>query len=157
MASERYLCIDVECVASGKRHDERIVALITVVDEKENVVLKRTVKQTNVYNYLTPLTGLREGDLDDGVPFEDAIRDVTALLGSDVVLVGQGVESDIKWLKLVKGVDYKSFVDLAVMFKTYNPRFDDYSVFSLSHEVKILLPSSKPKNNNYLNAWRNIH
>ena len=137
--SERYVCIDVECVASGRRHDERVVALIVVVDEKENVVLRRTVKQTHVYNYLTTLTGLKPGDLDDGVPLEDAIRDVKAIIGPDVVLVGQGIKSDIKWLHLKEGVDYKSFIDLAIMFKTYNQRYGNYSIFSLVHEANTLL------------------
>ncbi len=137
--SERYVCIDVECVASGRRHDERVVALIVVVDEKENVVLRRTVKQTHVYNYLTTLTGLKPGDLDDGVPLEDALRDVKAIIGPDVILVGQGIKSDIKWLHLKEGVDYKSFIDLAIMFKTYNPRYGNYSMFSLVHEANTLL------------------
>ena len=137
--SERLFSIDVECVASGRRHDERAVALIVVVDETEKVMLKRTVKQTHVYSYLTGLTGVKPGDLDDGVPLEDAIRDVKAIIGPDVVLVGQGVKSDIKWLDLKEGVDYKSSIDLAIMFKTYNARYNNYSMFSLAHEANTLL------------------
>ena len=107
--------------------------------QRNKVVLRRTIKQTNVFNYLTTLTGLIPGDLDDGVPLEDAIRDVKAIIGPDVVLVGQGLKSDIKWLHLEEGVDYKSSIDRAVMFKTYNPRYKNYSIFSLVHEANTLL------------------
>ena len=64
---EKYVCIDVECVATGRRHDARSVALVAIVDQDERVLLKKKVKPIEkIVSYLTPLTGLREGDLDDG-------------------------------------------------------------------------------------------
>ena len=40
-----------------------------------------------VVSYLTPLTGLREGLLDDGEPLDSVLAEVKSVLGPDVVLV----------------------------------------------------------------------
>ena len=108
------------------------------------MLFKAKVKQDNpVFNYLTPLTGLRAGDLDNGEQLDAVIRKVKALFGPDVVLVGQGILSDIKWLKLEEKRDFESSVDLGELFKTYNPRYGNYSYFTLSHEANTLIRSGK--------------
>ena len=64
---EKYVSIDVECVATGRRHDARSVALVAIVDQDERVLLMKKVKPSEtIVSFLTPLTGLREGDLEDG-------------------------------------------------------------------------------------------
>lgn len=137
---EKFVCVDVECVATGRRHDARSVALVAVVDQDERVLLKKKVKVTEtVVSYLTPLTGLTAGDLDDGEPLETVLEEVKKLLGPDVVLVGQGVKNDVEWLRLREGEDYQSTVDLGELFKTFNPRYSSYNFFSLSHEANTLL------------------
>ena len=140
----RYIALDVECVATGRRHDDRSVCLVAVVDEDENMILKRKVKPDKpIVSYLTPLTGVRRGDLDDGKQLSEVLAEVKGLLGPDVVLVGQGTKSDIKWLQLEQGKDYDSVVDLGEMFKTYNSRYGNYSYFSLSHEANTLIRAGK--------------
>ena len=137
---EKYVSIDVECVATGPRHDARAVALVAVMDQDERVLLEKKVKpKEKVMSYLTPLTGIREGNLDDGEPLEKVVAEVKGLLGSDVVLVGQGVKSDVVWLQLREGKDYESTVELGDLFKTYNPRYERDNFFSLSHEANTLL------------------
>ena len=137
--SKRYLAIDVECVATGTRHDELDVCLVAVVDVNEEVIFNRKVKpEKRIVNYLTPLTGLQPGDLDDGERLSVVLRDVKALLGPDVVVVGQGLKSDIKWLQLEQGKDYHSVVDLAQMFK-----IGDHLYFSLRHEANTLIRAGK--------------
>ena len=137
---EKYYCVDVECVSTGPRHDEHAPALIAVVDQYERVVLRKKVKpKCKVFSYLTPMTGLSKGDLDDGETIENAVRSVKGLLGPDVVLVGQSIGSDITWLQLEKGVDYHSTIDLSQVFKTYNPRYRNYDHFPLSHAANTLL------------------
>ena len=139
-----YIALDVECVATGRRHDDRSVCLVAIVDENENVILKRKVKPDKpIISYLTPLTGVSRGDLDDGKKLSDVLAEVKALLGPDVVLVGQGTKSDIKWLQLEQGKDYDSVVDLGEMFKAYNSRYGNFSFFSLSHEANTLLRAGK--------------
>jgi RNA exonuclease 4 len=138
---ETYYSIDVECVATGRRHDERGVALVAVVDKNERLILRKKVKidRSKVVSYLTPLTGIRPGDLDNGESLDSVIRQVKSLLGPNVVLVGQGIANDIKWLNLREGVDYNYSVDLGQFFKVYNPRYSNYSYFNLQHEANILL------------------
>ena len=142
--SKRYIAIDVECVATGTRHDDRDVCLVAAVDVNEEVILKRKVKpEKPIVSYITPLTGLQPGDLDDGEKLSVVLTDVKALLGPDVVLVGQGLNIDIKWLQLEQGKDYDSVVDLEDMFKKYNSRFGNYTYFSLSHEANTLISAGK--------------
>ena len=143
-SNKRYIALDVECVATGRRHDDRDVCLVAVVDDNEKVILKRKVKpEKPIVSYLTPLTGVRMGDLDDGERLSDVLKEVKALLGPEVVLVGQGVKSDIKWLQLEQGKDFHSVVDLGEMFKAYNSRYGNYSYFSLSHEANTLIRAGK--------------
>lgn len=79
---------------------------MAVVDANEKVIIKRKVKPEKcTVSYLTPLTGVRQGDFDDGKRLSVVLREVKALLGLDVVLVSQGVKSDIKWLQLEEGKD----------------------------------------------------
>ena len=137
---EKFFCVDVECVATGISHNARSVCLVAVVDKDERVVLTRKVKpKDKIVSYLTPLTGVRAGDLDDGESLESVISEVKALLGPDVVLVGQSVISDVNWLHLDQGVDYSRTVELGKLFKTYNPKYQTYNFFSLSHEANTLL------------------
>ena len=141
MASEkRYMSVDVECVANGTRHDAREVCNVAVVDGQGNVLLSKKVKpEGRVVSYLTPITGVRKGDLDNGERLDNVIVEVKALLGHDVTLVGQGVQSDIAWLNLQQGQDYADSVELGEMFKAYNQRYRNFSYFSLSHEANTLI------------------
>ncbi|CAI8025137.1 Interferon-stimulated 20 kDa exonuclease-like 2 [Geodia barretti] len=137
---EKYVCIDVECVATGRRHDARSVALVAIVDQDERVLLKKKVKpRETVMSYLTPLTGLREGDLDDGEPLESVLAEVKRILSPEIVLVGQLVKNDVQWLKLREGEHFSCTVDLGELFKAYNHRFSNYNYFPLSHEANTLL------------------
>ena len=121
---EKYVCIDVECVATGRRHDARSVALVGIVDQDERVLLKKKVKpREKVMSYLTPLTGLREGDLDDGEPLEIVLAEVKRIMSPEIVLVGQGVKNDVQWLKLREGEHFSCTVELGELFKAYNSRF----------------------------------
>ena len=139
---EKYVSIDVECVATGRRHDARSVALVAIVDQYEQVLLMKKVKPSEtIVSFLTPLTGLGEGDLEDGEQLSSVLEEVKRLLGPDVPLVGQGVKNDVNWLNLREGEDYSSTVELGELFKTYNPRFSNYNYFSLSHEANTLLHS----------------
>ena len=139
---EKFLSVDVECVATGYSHNERAMGHVAVVDQDESVVYQQYVKpDQRVVCYLTPLTGIGAGQLDEGVSQESVEREARALLGPDVVLVGQRIDCDIKWLHLQQGRDYAGIIDLAEVFKAYNRRYGNYSFFSLAHEANILLHS----------------
>ena len=134
------LSVDVECVAMGRGHSDRGVCRVAVVDETERVLLNEYVKpEGRIASYLTPITGVREGDLDNAKSLEAVLAQVYALLSPDVTLVGQAVASDIAWLQLKEGVHYKDVIDLAQVFAAYNPRYKNTSYFSLQHEANTLL------------------
>ena len=134
------IAIDVECVATGVRHDARSVCSVAVVGEDERVLLYKKVKpRERIVNYLTPITGFRKGDLDDAESLESVLAQVHALLGPDVSIVGQAVQNDITWLKLERGRHYKDVKDIAQIFATENPRYGNKTYFSLQHESDTLL------------------
>ena len=143
---EKFVSIYVECVATGRRHDALAVAEVAVMDQDECVLLEKKVKpKEKVMSYLTPLTGIREGDLDDGEPLEKVVTEVKGLLGPDVVLVGQCARYDVAYLQLREGEDYKSVVELSELFKTFNPRYGDHNFYSLKHEANTLLRRGKAR------------
>ena len=134
------LSVDVECVATGRGHNDRGVCRVAVVDETERVLFNEYVKpEGRIVSYLTPITGVREGDLDNAKSLETVLAQVYALLSPDVTLVGQRIEGDIAWLQLKEGVHYKNVIDLAEVFAAYNPRYKNTSYFSLQHEANTLL------------------
>jgi len=135
----RLFSVDCECVADGRGHNARALSLVAVVDENSKTVYKSPVAVTNVVSYLTRITGQKQGDL-EGAPSAATVQaQVKALLGPDVLIVGQSVQSDLDWLKLIKGVDYQDSFDLADKFKAFNPKYQNYSHFSLQHEARTLL------------------
>jgi len=134
------MSVDVECVATGYGHNDHSVCRIAVVDEDERVLLNEYVKpEGRIASYLTLITGVREGDLDNAKSLKTVLTQVYALLSPDVTLVGQSIAGDIEWLHLVKGVHYKNAIDLAEVFATYNHRYKHMSYFSLQHEANTLL------------------
>jgi len=89
-----------------------------------------------VVSYLTPFTGLREGDLEGGraIGLARAIKELKGHLSRRAVLVGQNPEGDVQWMRLTKGVDFKAAVDLSQVFTNARGM-----VFSLRHEARVLL------------------
>ena len=143
--------IDVECVASGYGSKDRVVARVAMVDAEENTVLDTLVHPppgTQVVSYLTQLTGLEEamfGPDGDAVSFGEMVGMVRALLPRGSRLVGQNIQKDAMWLRLVPGVDYEEAVDIAKLFRVPAPpairaRYGrKYTTFSLRHQVLHLL------------------
>jgi len=130
-----YCCIDVECVASGMCRNDRAVARVALVDMHENVLMDQLVKpRGTIVSYLTPITGIEVGDLDDAPCLEDVVQELIRMLPKNTVIIGQGIQHDIDWLGLKRGVDFKDSFDIADLFKvdTKNGRKIG---FSLRHEV----------------------
>ena len=46
---------------------------------------------------------------------------------------------DVQWLGLKEGTDFASMVDLAGVWRVWNPQFNSWSVFGQDHLVKTLL------------------
>eukprot|EP00731_Ephydatia_muelleri_P014903 Em0008g623a len=139
---DKYFCVDVEALATGRGHgtSDRSPCSVVVMGKDKRVLLKRMIRVDKpIVSYLTPLTGVRPGDLTSAPSYEEVVREVKALLGRDAVLVGQSVKSDIEWMQLEQGRDYSSTVELGDLFKTYNPRYGNHSYFTLAHEANLLI------------------
>lgn len=137
--------IDVECVATGLGHNDRDVCSIAVVDGSLEVVLFVTVKpEKEIKSYLTPITGFNAGDLDDGIPLEEALEKLYSLLTPDSIIIGQAPQNDIRWTKLEKGKHYAEVVDIAQLFKTSNAKGQEYFLLALRlfhHDIVCMLTS----------------
>jgi hypothetical protein len=99
------------------------VAHIAVVDEAEKVLFDRYVKpEEPVFSHLTQLTGITEEHLSDAESFDTVMADLRKILDpASTVVVGQGIEHDLAWLKLECGPDIKSFVNVANIFRVRRP------------------------------------
>eukprot|EP00056_Hartaetosiga_gracilis_P022368 m.29851 g.29851 ORF g.29851 m.29851 type:complete len:221 (+) comp9605_c0_seq1:126-788(+) len=143
----RLMSVDVECVANGRGHNDRCVAHVAVVDgESEEVVLDVKIRQTEeVFSYLEPITGLTAADFNESNPDNNIISMdelhviLKDILGDDVLLVGQGIDSDINWLSLRQGVHFEEKRDLAQDFKAFNPKYGRYNFHSLQATAETLL------------------
>eukprot|EP00401_Gymnodinium_catenatum_P076919 CAMPEP_0117544296 /NCGR_PEP_ID=MMETSP0784-20121206/45499_1 /TAXON_ID=39447 /ORGANISM="" /LENGTH=328 /DNA_ID=CAMNT_0005341093 /DNA_START=44 /DNA_END=1028 /DNA_ORIENTATION=+ len=94
-----------------------------------------------IVSYLTPFTGLRDGDLErrGALPLSQVVQALRRILPRSAVLVGQCPQGDIEWLGLKKGVDFADTVDLAEVF-----RGSRGVACSLRHEAFVLLGKTPP-------------
>lgn len=74
-----------------------------------------------------------------GISLSQAVAYVKQCLPVNGVLVGQNIAKDCEWLGLKEGKDYKQLVDLAGLYRIWNPKFNTYSVFNQDHLAKVLL------------------
>jgi len=136
----REICVDVECVATGKGHNDRTMCWIGAVDVNGNVLLDVKIKVPNMHSPLTGITGVTVEKLEqEGVSREEALKKTREILGADVLLVGQKIQSDIDWLGLKKGIDYGDMHDIAEDFKCYNSKYQRYDYCSLAQAAFVLL------------------
>lgn len=136
----REVSVDVECVATGRGHMDRTPCWIAAVDVDGNVLVDLIVKVDKMYSPLTEITGLtREDILERGVSLDEAMKALRQVLGSDVLLIGQSIQSDIAWLNLTQGADYNEALDIAEKFRFFNSRCRRFEYFSLSQTAYGLL------------------
>ncbi|CAF1654253.1 unnamed protein product, partial [Didymodactylos carnosus] len=76
--SEEFLSIDVESIATGYTHEDRHPVTVSVVNIKGDVIYEGIIKPSiPVVSYLTILTGLKKGDLDNGESMEIVLENVS--------------------------------------------------------------------------------
>ena len=130
------------------------------MDEWGRPVFNVFIRQDKpVASYLTPLTGLSKETLENyGLPLGERMMMMTvmmmvmvtcqaaeamALLRAHVppnaVLVGQNIQNDVQWLQLAEGVDYESLIDLAALFRVFDPARGQFITFSQDHTAAIWL------------------
>ena len=103
-AGREVFSIDVECVASGFSHRDRVVGRIAMVNSAEELVYDVVVDVVGdgweVKSYMTKLTGLTEEMCAKGVPLKEAVEGLKEKLPKEAVLVGQGIHHDIEWVRV---------------------------------------------------------
>ena len=138
--SIEFYVLDVECVASGKGHNDRIPVLCSLVDCYGTCVLESYIQpSTTIVSYFTTLTGITKDKLINAESFTQVQSKLTTILRSNTklpILVNSSIGSDIEWMGLKQGVDYKKSVDISEMFKAWNPRYRQMNKFSLQHICK---------------------
>ena len=92
-----------------------------------------------VVSYLAPLTGLTEGVLEGAPSLADAVAGLRQALPPSCTLVGQNIAKDVQWLGLREGEDFQGMIDLVGLFRVWNARYNNYSVFGQDHLAAVLL------------------
>lgn len=139
---QRYISIDVECIASGPGHNDRVPCWVAAVDETGSVLLnaKISVDPNSIFSTLTHITGVTSEMLErEGQPILEVMERLYSVLGPEVVIVGQSVQGDVDWLALDKGVHYSHIVCLADQFKFWNTKFENHHRHSLANAAYGLL------------------
>ena len=135
----RYISINIEFVATGYCHDDRDLCSVTLVGHNRNVLLSNRIKpEKEIVSYLTPITHVEKGAINNGAHLSSVLPKVKSILGPDVILISQKTH-ELHALQLEKNVHYIGCVDLTKAFSYYHPYYDNYSIFSLQHQAKILL------------------
>jgi hypothetical protein len=130
--------LNVECFTASKHHNSRSVAHIVLADEWCRPVCSIYVKQEGPVT--SPTTGLTQELVEaHGIPRADALVTLRSYIPPHAVLVGQNVGTDVRWLNLVEGLDFDSMVDLAALFRVWNPQLSSWCVYSQDHVAKSLL------------------
>ena len=113
-----------------------------------NVLIKQ---EQPVLSYIPPLTGLTKEMVDThGQPLADALAMLRSHLSPNSVLVGQNILKDVQWLQLAEGVDYGMLIDLAALFRCWNPSRNEYTGFSQDHCAKAWLGIQERPNHDAL-------
>ena len=88
---------------------------------------------------LTPITRVDKDAINNGAHLSSVLPKVKSILGPDVILISQKTHK-LHALQLEKNVHYIGCIDLTKAFSYYHPYYyDNYSIFSLQHQAKILL------------------
>ncbi|KAI3418402.1 hypothetical protein GPALN_009724 [Globodera pallida] len=94
------LAIDCECVGVGPGGKKDMLARVSIVNADEYPVYNEYVEPTQrIRKYRTVVSGIRPGDLEGGVTFEDAQSEVKKLISGNI-LIGHQLNKDLSYLRL---------------------------------------------------------
>lgn len=98
---EVILSIDVECIANGCGHLDRTPVSIAVVDSNLKILFDEYMRpDVPVHHYLSTITGITAETLHNARSFSTVRQELLSILGPHVVLVGQGILNDIRWMQV---------------------------------------------------------
>jgi hypothetical protein len=73
-----------------------------------------------------------------------------AAIPPTAILIGQNILKDIEWLQLTEGVDYFSLIDIAGLFRIWNPTRGEYTSFGQDHCAKVWMGIEQRQHHNAL-------
>ena len=74
-----------------------------------------------------------------GYPLEAAINVIRSELPTNAVLIGQNITMDLEWLGLKINDDFRTFIDLRDIWRTWSHKYGSYTHYSLTHQAKYIL------------------
>lgn len=158
--SQNYLSLNVEYIANGFGHNDRIPCRIVITDFKNNIIFDEKIdpnksKNVNeVISTLEPITGITMEMLEnEGKSYNEVIKSLKTILDENVVFIGHNVDIDLFRLGLKPGIDYKNYIDIVMEFRIVKKtnRIIKNKYFSLEEEKKILLDIDLEKEDTNLN------
>ena len=113
--NQNYICLNVEYIANGFSHNDRIPCWIVMVDYEGNIIFDEKINPSlskNAYDIvstLEPITGITMEILEnEGKSYNDVMKSLKEILDENVVFVGYNIDVDILKLGLESGIDYKT-------------------------------------------------
>jgi len=151
---ECFLCIDVECAATGYGHFDSAPCRIALVDFYGNILLDRICRVPNIIDPLTEFTGLSIFDIQqNGWDLYCVLDELHSILiryqkeyKHGVTIIGQNVVMDLIWTQLREGTHYHRTIDTAHLFKTQTAKWSKYQYYSLRQVSYCLLNESMNAN-----------
>jgi len=134
----RLVCLDVECVATGKGHSDRAPCWVGMYELSsdgsipQHPLLDLKMTPPTIVDYMTDMSGVTAATLESAVNLEQGLQRARGVLGPQVTLLGWNLQNDIDWLQLKQGVHYREAVDIIDWFghpetnqqgKTYTRRY----------------------------------
>ncbi|CAD6196971.1 unnamed protein product [Caenorhabditis auriculariae] len=97
------IALDCEYVGGGSDGSTDLLARISIVNDKGEIVYDKFVKPTEkVTDFRTVVSGVRPVHLKSAIPFDTAQREASKII-KDRIVVGHALHNDFRVLKLVHG------------------------------------------------------
>mmetsp|Transcript_17125 Transcript_17125/g.39368 ORF Transcript_17125/g.39368 Transcript_17125/m.39368 type:complete len:267 (+) Transcript_17125:139-939(+) len=123
--ANRAVALDCEMVGVGPRGKISVLARVSVVDYYGNSLFDSFVHvEERVTDYRTHVSGVTESDLKNGVDFGIVRKNVKLLLKNKII-VGHGLENDLRALKIEQDHTWYNIRDSATQYQPYL-RLDQY-------------------------------
>ena len=113
------VALDCEMVGVGPKGKISVLARVSVVDYYGNSLFDCFVHvEERVTDYRTHVSGVTEGDLKNGVDFGTVRKNVKQLLKNKII-VGHGLENDLRALKIEQDHTWYNIRDSATQYQPY--------------------------------------
>ena len=154
---ECFVCIDVECAATGYGHFDSSPCRIALVNFFGEIIFDEICDVPNIIDPLTEFTGLTLWDINKyGKNLQYVLNQLHQILLKlqkqytfGVTIIGQSVVMDLIWTQLKQGIHYERTIDIAHLFKTQRNKWSKFTYYPLREVAWCLLENDGKMNDNY--------